>query len=108
VADVAVELDALESLVTALRSIRDWLAGAKETFEDATESLGSETVADSLKSFSSGWKDGRGKIGGEVDSLAEGLDGALDAYRSTDGALESGFSLLPGGPSGPSSSSGSW
>ncbi len=97
--DLAVDLDALQQLCNRLTLIHDSLANAKDDVEAYEAALGSPRVAAKLHSFTSGWKDGRKKIEGNVDKLVGKVQGVAQTYLEQEKSFVHAY-----GSSGPGAS----
>lgn len=75
-----VDISALSQLAYELAVIRDSLTHAKADLRGAADTVGSHAVASALKSWCSGWDDGRDKIEGEVSSLSAAASGVAEDY----------------------------
>jgi hypothetical protein len=82
--DLYIDLDGAEILGNQLAQVKGLLTDAVGTIETLDGRLGSPRVVDGFETFISGWKDGRKKILGEIDEVAEKLKGSVEAYQETE------------------------
>jgi hypothetical protein len=91
VVEFQVDIEALGQLAYQLAVIHDALAGARANLGVGQEAVGSPVVASALGSFSSGWRDGRSAIEGEVSSLSTAAEGVAADYLRGDRVLTATF-----------------
>ena len=86
-ADLYVDIDALNELSRQLDQIKSSLQHASRTPRDYKGRLGSRAMEKALKDFISGWDDGRKKIIEGIDGLLGRIKGAIEAYEEQEKAL---------------------
>jgi hypothetical protein len=86
---IAVTPSELLELAQGGATIRAHLEATPELVSDLSSALGSPDVADALRHFASGWRDGRKQISTEVGALSDMLSQAAEAYYSTDSSIAS-------------------
>lgn len=86
-ADLVVDVDALDTFGSQLDSIRTRMDAAKSWTHRYDGQMGAAEVEDALHAFSSGWTDGRKEIDDSLKSLAEMLHNSAQAFRDADGQL---------------------
>ena len=86
--DLALPLSELEGYGKQIRSIKSRLSHTKDMFESFADDIADGTVNDALDDFESNWKDGRGDISKQLDSLAGMADTVVREFRKLDVDLE--------------------
>jgi hypothetical protein len=86
-----VDLDGLEDFAGRLRSIRDRMNATRDMVDAYEGDLGSGEVAEALHDFEHNWKDGREKIDGHLDGLAQMADQVVSEIRRADRELADGL-----------------
>lgn len=84
-----VDLDGLEQFSSTLEGIRKTMDGTRNLFDAYAADLGSGKVASALDHFDSNWHDGRKEIDGNLQSLSQMADKAVQQFRDTDTKLGS-------------------
>ena len=83
-ADLAVDVDALDRFGGQLESIRTRMNAARDWTHQYDGQMGAAEVEDALHSFASGWKDGRTEIDGSLKALSDMLSNASQTFRQAD------------------------
>ncbi|MEU6284132.1 hypothetical protein [Streptomyces sp. NPDC047028] len=86
--DLALPLSELEGYGKQIRSIKSRLNHTKNLFESYADDIADGTVNDALDDFESNWKDGRGDISKQLDSLAGMADTVVREFKKLDVDLE--------------------
>ena len=86
-ADLVVDVDALESFGAQLESIRTRMDAARDWTHQYDGQLGVKSVEDALHDFSGGWRDGRKEIDGSLKALSDMLTNSAQAFRGADQQL---------------------
>ncbi len=85
--ELYVDVDALGELSRQLQAVKTALEDASEEVGGYGGRLGSERLAEALEGFVGGWRDGRRKIIGAIDSQQGRMQGAADTYREQEEQL---------------------
>ena len=83
-ADLVVDIQALESFGGQLESIRSRLDASRDWTHQYDGDMGASQVEHALHDFSSGWKDGRKEIDESLKALSEMLINAAQTWQQTD------------------------
>ena len=86
-ADLYVDVDALNELLRQLDEVKASLLQAKADVSQSDQRLGSSRMRGELEDFVEGWKDGRRKIIEGIDGLQGRIRMAIDAYSTQEAAL---------------------
>lgn len=86
-ADLVVDVDALEGFGGRLESIRTRMNAARDWTHQYDGQMGASEVEHALHDFSDGWKDGRKEIDGSLTALSQMLTNSAQTFRQTDTAL---------------------
>ena len=86
-ADLVVDVDALDSFGYQLDDIRTRMDAAKAWTHQYDGQMGAAEVENALHDFASGWRDGRKEIDDSLKALGEMLHNSADAFRQTDTEL---------------------
>jgi hypothetical protein len=86
-ADLVVDVDALDRFGGQLESIRTRMNAARDWTHQYDGQMGAAEVEDALHSFSGGWKDGRKEIDDSLKALSEMLKNSSQTFRQTDQEL---------------------
>ncbi len=95
-ADLVVDVDALESFGGQLDSIRTRMNAARDWTHQYDGQMGAAEVEHALHDFASGWKDGRKEIDDSLSALSQMLHTSAQHFRDTDKALAD--AVKPGDP----------
>jgi hypothetical protein len=98
--DLAVDLDALDTLATSLDSIRTRMNATRTVLDGFQGDLGSGDVESALYDFEEGWKDGREKIDGNAEALATMARESARVFREADDGLRDALIEQPEGTTG--------
>lgn len=85
--DLAVDLDALDTLASSLDSIRTRMNATRTVLDGFRGEMGSADVEGALFDFEEGWKDGREKIDGNAAALATMARESARVFREADNEL---------------------
>ncbi|MFL6116628.1 MAG: hypothetical protein ACJ786_35520 [Catenulispora sp.] len=86
-ADLVVDVDALDTFGGQLESIRSRMNAARDWTHQYDGQMGASEVEDALHSFASGWKDGRKEIDESLKALSDMLTNSAQTFRQTDSDL---------------------
>jgi hypothetical protein len=84
VADLVVDVDALDRFGGQLESIRSRMNAARDWTHQYDGQMGAAEVEDALHSFAGGWKDGRKEIDDSLKALSDMLKNSAQTFRQTD------------------------
>jgi hypothetical protein len=86
-ADLQVDVDGLERLVTAMADVRRGLDDTRAVVAAGADALGSDELLDALEHFERHWQDGRGRIKDNVEAVSDAISESAAAYRQADDDL---------------------
>jgi uncharacterized protein YukE len=86
-ADLAVDVDALQSFGDQLESIRTRMNAARAWTHQYDGQMGASEVENALHDFAGGWKDGRQEIDDSLKALSDMLHTSAKQFRDADKAL---------------------
>ena len=86
-ADLVVDVDALERFGTQLDGIRTRMNAAREWTHQYDGQMGAAEVEDALHDFAGGWKDGRKEIDDSLNALSQMLHTSAQHFRDADKQL---------------------
>jgi hypothetical protein len=86
-ADLNVDVDALEGFGDQLDNIRTRMNAARDWTHQYDGQMGAAEVENALHDFAGGWKDGRTEIDGSLQALSQMLHTSAQHFRDTDQKL---------------------
>jgi len=86
-ADIAVDLDALEAFGGRLDNIKSALDSSHQTIDGYDDDYGSSKVRDAMHHFEKHWRDGRKHVEDTAGTLASMAHESVTAFRKTDSDL---------------------
>ncbi|MGH8907526.1 MAG: hypothetical protein ACRD0K_13620 [Egibacteraceae bacterium] len=86
-ADLYVDVDALNELSRQLGQVKASLERASDDVSAYDSRLGSSRIEGALDDFVGGWRDGRKKIIEGIDGLLGRIQGAIDTYNEQEAKL---------------------
>ena len=86
-ADITVDLDALEGVGTRLDNIKQALDSSHHTIDSYDDAYGSSKVRDAMHHFESHWRDGRKHVEHTAETLASMAHESVTAFRKSDADL---------------------
>lgn len=95
--DLAVDPQALATLAARLSRIRENVKALPGFVQGGAEALGDGDLADRLRSFVDGWRDGRQAIEDDITQVLGFLQGAAQTYASHDDQLAAAIQQADGG-----------
>jgi len=81
------DLDAIKSMGTGLSNIKKAFDGLEDLGSKYDEDFGDGDLSDKFHDFAKNWKLSRGRLTGEVDTLAQIAKAAAKAYEDIDHQL---------------------
>jgi uncharacterized protein YukE len=86
-ADITVDLDALESFGNRLDAIKHALDSSHHTIDSYENDYGSSKVRDAMHHFEKHWRDGRKHVENTAESLATMAHESVKTFRKADADL---------------------
>lgn len=96
----SVDPAALADMAGRLRGLEEEFNGLEDTVEGYEEAVGSDELADKLRSFADNWSDKRKEIAKQIENVAGYATAAADAYSQHEQAMSSRISGAGGGGGG--------
>jgi uncharacterized protein YukE len=87
-ADISVDLDALDSFGNRLDNIKHALDSSHHTIDSYENDYGSNKVRDAMHHFEKHWRDGRKHVEDTADTLASMAHESVKAFRKADADLK--------------------
>jgi hypothetical protein len=86
-ADLQVDVDGLERLVTSMADVRRGLDDTRAVVAAGADALGSDELLDALEHFERHWQDGRDRVKANVEAISDAISESATAYRQADDDL---------------------
>lgn len=86
-ADIRIDLDALETLYNHLKTVKNNFASAEHFSDEVSSAVGHPGLAHTVREFADKWNDKRVEMVSSVDTTAKGVDAIHDGFIQADQAL---------------------